>query len=143
MLWNIETATNGNASIEFRRGTELDAYNDFRFLSENGYLKLQLNAKIVISDSGSISEEAAILGITAISIRNSIERPEAIESGSVILSGIEYQAILDSIENILSSDVQPTPPHEYLIQDCSQRVVRIIQSTLPNYNFWSGKRISD
>ena len=115
-------------------------HEPFGFLD---YLKLQLNAKIVISDSGSISEEAAILGITAISIRNSIERPEAIESGSVILSGIEYQAILDSIENILSSDVQPTPPHEYLIQECSQRVVRIIQSTLPNYNFWSGKRISD
>jgi UDP-N-acetylglucosamine 2-epimerase len=115
-------------------------HEPFGFLD---YLKLQLSAKIVISDSGSISEEAAILGITAISIRNSIERPEAIESGGVILSGIEHKSILNSIESILDSDFQPTAPPEYLIRDCSQRVIRIIQSTLPNYNFWSGKRLTN
>ena len=43
----IETSTNGNASIEFRRGTDIDAYNDFRFFSENGYLKLQINKNLL------------------------------------------------------------------------------------------------
>lgn len=61
------------------------------------YLSLQLSAKCVISDSGSISEEANILGIPAVTIRNSMERPEAIEAATVSLSGTTRDGLLKAV----------------------------------------------
>jgi len=104
------------------------------------YLRLQKSAKVVISDSGSISEESAILGFPAITIRNSIERPEAIESGVLILSGIESNSVLSSIESAIIGKPAASIPSEYLITDTAQRVSRFVQSTLPNYSFWTGRR---
>jgi UDP-N-acetylglucosamine 2-epimerase (non-hydrolysing) len=104
------------------------------------YLRLQKSAKVVISDSGSVSEESAILGFPAITIRNSIERPEAIESGVLILSGIESNSVLSSIESAIIGKPAASIPSEYLITDTAQRVSRFVQSTLPNYSFWTGRR---
>jgi UDP-N-acetylglucosamine 2-epimerase (non-hydrolysing) len=104
------------------------------------YLCLQKNAKAVISDSGSVSEESAILGFPAITIRNSIERPEAIEAGVLILSGLESNSVLNSLESIINGNLAASIPSEYIIRDSAQRVSRFIQSTLPNYSFWTGRR---
>jgi UDP-N-acetylglucosamine 2-epimerase (non-hydrolysing) len=104
------------------------------------YLCLQKNSKAVISDSGSVSEESAILGFPAITIRNSIERPEAIEAGVLILSGIESNSVLTSIESVINGNSAASIPNEYTITDSAQRVSRFIQSTLPNYSFWTGRR---
>jgi UDP-N-acetylglucosamine 2-epimerase len=117
---------------------ELIAFHEpFGFID---YLRLQKSAKVVISDSGSVSEESAILGFPAITIRNSIERPEAIESGVLILSGIESPSVLSSIESAITGKPAASIPNEYLITDTAQRVSRFIQSTLPNYSFWTGRR---
>jgi UDP-N-acetylglucosamine 2-epimerase (non-hydrolysing) len=117
---------------------ELIAFHEpFGFID---YLRLQKSAKVVISDSGSVSEESAILGFPAITIRNSIERPEAIESGVLILSGIESNSVLSSIESAITGKPAASIPNEYLITDTAQRVSRFIQSTLPNYSFWTGRR---
>jgi UDP-N-acetylglucosamine 2-epimerase (non-hydrolysing) len=104
------------------------------------YLNLQINARLVISDSGSISEEAAILGFKAITIRDSIERPEAIEAGTIILSGIDPISVLSAMEMALLLDSHTSIPTEYLIGDTSLRVVKFIQSTLPQFKFWTGVR---
>jgi UDP-N-acetylglucosamine 2-epimerase (non-hydrolysing) len=104
------------------------------------YLSLQKNAKVVISDSGSVSEESAILDFPAITIRNSIERPEAIEAGVLILSGLESNSVLNSIESVINGNSAASIPNEYTITDSAQRVSRFIQSTLPNYSFWTGRR---
>jgi UDP-N-acetylglucosamine 2-epimerase (non-hydrolysing) len=104
------------------------------------YLNLQKNSKAVISDSGSVSEESAILGFPAITTRNSIERPEAIETGVLILAGLDSNSVLNAIESIINGKVASRVPDEYLITDTSQRVSRFIQSTLPNYHFWTGRR---
>jgi UDP-N-acetylglucosamine 2-epimerase (non-hydrolysing) len=104
------------------------------------YLCLQKNAKAVISDSGSVSEESAILGFPAITPRNSIERPEAIEAGVLIMTGLDSASILNGLENIINRKHALRIPSEYLIPDTAQRVSRFIQSTLPNYNFWTGRR---
>ena len=104
------------------------------------YLCLQKNAKIVISDSGSVSEEAAILGFPAITTRNSIERPEAIEAGVLILTGLDTNSIMNGIESIVNGKSTSKVPEEYLIPDTAQRVSRFIHSTLPNYHFWTGRR---
>jgi UDP-N-acetylglucosamine 2-epimerase len=104
------------------------------------FCKLSINARVVISDSGSICEESAILGTKAISLRNSSERPEAIESGSLILSGIRPEEVMRSIE-ILESDFNfRNSPAEYLFDDSSVRVLRFLASTISNFHFWKGIR---
>src|SRR6202000_1440578 len=65
------------------------------------YCHLQINSFCVVSDSGSLQEESAILNFPAVSIRESIERQEAIEKGNTIIGNLETESILDSI-NILT-----------------------------------------
>jgi len=104
------------------------------------YNKLQKNARIVFSDSGSISEESVILGFPAITIRDSMERPEALECGSIYLSGITQEGIFEAVK-ILESDVnRSSVPQEYLIRDTSSRVVNFIGSTVNQHHFWNGLR---
>lgn len=104
------------------------------------FCKLQQTARIVLSDSGSLSEEAAILGFKAITLRDSMERPEALETGTVLLSGLSFRAIEEAIMVTETSKFKPVPPIEYKIEDSSERTVRFILSTLGRHNFWTGKR---
>ncbi len=104
------------------------------------YCKLQKGARIVFSDSGSVSEESVILGFKAITIRNSMERPEALEAGSIVMSGIKKQGVIESIAVIESSPASKSPPSEYLISDTSTRVINFITSTIHQHRFWSGLR---
>lgn len=104
------------------------------------YNKLQVNSRLVLSDSGSISEESAILGFRAITIRDSMERPEALESASIVLAGIEPEGIIRAISITESNLGKPCPPAEYLIENTTERVVKFIASTLQQHSFWSGLR---
>lgn len=104
------------------------------------YMRLQVSARAVISDSGSISEEAAILGFDAITIRNSMERPEALEAGTILLSGIEPDGVLDALETIESIGLSRNLPRDYSIPDTSIRVVNFIGSTIRQHSYWSGLR---
>ncbi len=104
------------------------------------FLYLQQNAKCVVSDSGSLSEEAAILGFKAISLRDSTERPEAIEAGNVILSGTNSIGFTQSLEIVNHFANSKSIPPEYQIEDTSIRVVSFIQSTVHQSKFWSGLR---
>jgi len=115
----------------------LQFHSPFGFFAYN---KLQKEARVVLSDSGSVSEESVILGFPAITIRDSLERPEALESGSIILSGIDDSGILNAIELLEKTEKSTNPPAEYLISDTSNRVVRFIGSTINQYYFWSGLR---
>ena len=94
------------------------------------YVKLQQNAFIVLSDSGTISEESAMMGFPAVSIRTSTERPEAIDAGTIVLGGITEEQILNSIE--ISSKLPVTDvanlPVEYNVPNTSERVIKVIQS---------------
>jgi UDP-N-acetylglucosamine 2-epimerase (non-hydrolysing) len=93
------------------------------------YVKLQKNAFIVLSDSGTISEESAMMAFPAISIRTSTERPEAIDAGTIILGGINKDQMIQAIEigkGLLG--VNQELPYEYEVENTSARVVSIIQS---------------
>jgi UDP-N-acetylglucosamine 2-epimerase (non-hydrolysing) len=115
----------------------LQFYPPFGFID---YCKLQKDARIVFSDSGSISEESVILGFKAITIRDSMERPEALETGSIIMSGLNQKSIIESIRVIESGSTSKTPPSEYMIPDTSTRVINFITSTIHQHSFWSGLR---
>jgi UDP-N-acetylglucosamine 2-epimerase (non-hydrolysing) len=110
----------------------------FGFLA---YVRLQLGARCVVSDSGSISEESAILGFPAVTLRDSMERPEALDAGSVLMSALESDALLNSMEVVLSdAPLAGSVPPEYGITDTSRRVLRLITSTARLSNAWSGVR---
>ena len=66
------------------------------------YNALQLNAKCAISDSGTISEESSMLNFPAITIRQALERPEAMDAGTIILTGLDPETVLDAIEVVLA-----------------------------------------
>ena len=95
------------------------------------YVMLQQNSFVVLSDSGTISEESAMMKFPAISIRTSTERPEAIDSGNIVLGGITKNEILQAIDVVKKTEElfnESSVPLEYQIKDTSNRVVRIIQS---------------
>ncbi|MEI8024972.1 MAG: UDP-N-acetylglucosamine 2-epimerase (non-hydrolyzing) [Pseudomonadota bacterium] len=96
------------------------------------YVNLQLNAKVVFSDSGTISEEANILGFKALNIRQAHERPEAMEEGVVMMPGVNSARILQCLEALLLetntqfSDSRPV--FDYHMPNVSDKVVKIILS---------------
>lgn len=97
------------------------------------YVALQKKSFIVLSDSGTISEESAMLGFDAISIRTSTERPEAIDLGTIVLGGISAESIIDSIDLVKAIGVNKVGkfnkiPWEYEVENTSEIVVRIIKS---------------
>ena len=108
------------------------------------YVRLQKSAKLVLSDSGTISEESSILGFPAISVRDAIERPEAIDTGVTITSGTSSEDVLGAIALTLEEFDQDGPaatPWEYDIDDTSRRVVNFIRSTAKTHHRRAGIRM--
>lgn len=101
------------------------------------YNHLQQNAKIVISDSGTISEESTMLSFPAVTLRDAIERPEAIDTGSIICTGLEPSDVIDACEITLAQWEHYGPsvcPPDYCVEDTSRRVVNLIRSTATIYH---------
>jgi len=94
------------------------------------YIHLQQNAKCILSDSGTISEESAILHFSAISLRESMERPEAQDTGSIILTGFDAHIVLNaisiSIKEHETRNMEHAIPGNYKIADTSWRVLKLI-----------------
>ena len=116
--------------------------SDIRFLKPFGffdYNKLQLDSLCAISDSGTISEESSILGFPAVTIRNALERPEAMDTGSIILTGLDSDVLLASVDLAVeehgSIDVREIP-EEYKVANTSMRVVKLILGTAGLTSRW-------
>jgi UDP-N-acetylglucosamine 2-epimerase (non-hydrolysing) len=91
------------------------------------YVSLQKNALCVVSDSGTIVEEAAILKIPAVQLRNSSERPEGYDKGVVILSGLNEDSILSSVAAAIDQrEEERTMPLDYVDNNFSVKVVRLV-----------------
>jgi len=96
------------------------------------YVNLQLGALCCLSDSGTIHEDAAILGITAVNVRDSNERPEVYDAGNVVQSGTDRDSIKDAVRLVLkqvADGVKFDRPVDYMADNYSDKAVRIILSS--------------
>jgi UDP-N-acetylglucosamine 2-epimerase (non-hydrolysing) len=115
-------------------------HEPFGFLDYN---QLQLNAKCVLSDSGTISEESIILGFPAVTIRDSMERPEALEFGGIVMTGLQEANVLAGIKAAIELQGNKSPqtfPEGYEVTNCSSRVVKFMLSTVSRHHEWAGIR---
>jgi len=116
----------------------------------NDYNKLQMSCFCAISDSGTIAEESSILGFPAITPRDAIERPEGIDAGSIIQTGLDRETMLKAIEVTVAQHAdrraqgtaQPIPD-DYTVTNTSERVLNLIIGTAKLSNTWDGIRMHD
>jgi UDP-N-acetylglucosamine 2-epimerase (non-hydrolysing) len=106
-----------------------------RFLKPLGfldYVKLQMNACCVVSDSGTITEESSILGFPAVTVRQAHERPEGMDVGTLILCGLKPGRVLEAVDVAMGHYAETARPFDiapdYAVQNVSKKVVRIILS---------------
>ncbi len=115
----------------------------FGFLDYN---RLQKDAFCVLSDSGTVTEESSLLGFPAVTLRRSMERPEGLDTGSIILAGLDTDVVMQCIEAVTDAWQQgfvPPTPGDYQIGNVSQRVLNLILGTAKLSNAWDGLRQHD
>ncbi len=116
-----------------------------RFLKPFGffdYVKLQMEALCILSDSGTITEEASLLNLTAVTIRNAHERPEGMDQGTLIMSGLKAERVLDAVRVVThQAKARPVPRvvPDYEAGAVSQKILRIVLSYVEFVNrvVWS------
>ena len=110
------------------------------------YVNLQINAACVISDSGTICEESSMLNFPAITCRNAIERPEAMDTGSIVVTGLDAQTMVSAVKLQISEDIRSKPvtvPQDYQIENTSERVVKLILGTAKLNAIWDNIKPND
>lgn len=113
-----------------------------RFLKPFGffdYLKLQMKALCVISDSGTITEEASLLNLPAITIRNTHERPEGMDVGTLIMSGLKPKGVLNAVEVVINQHnkdvaVMSSIPDYESSKSVSKQIIRVVMSYVDYIN---------
>lgn len=105
------------------------------------YIKLQINSYCVLSDSGTLSEESALLGFAGVLIRTSTERPEVLDKGSMVIGGIKAETIEQAIEmavSMMGNREEVEVANDYKDNNVSIKVTKIIQSyaDIVNKTIW-------
>ena len=138
----VSTHPRTKKRLEILKENQID--DRIQFLKPFGffdYIKLQKESICAISDSGTISEESAILSFPAISLRQSMERPEAQDTGTIILTGFDPEIILNSINTVIEEKElgnYQEIPFEYQIKNTSWRVLKLIMGNAKLSNKWWG-----
>ena len=107
------------------------------------YIKLQMESLCVVSDSGTISEEGSLLNLPAITIRNAHERPEGMDVGTLIMSGLKKERVLDAVRVIIAQHDKTKrvmkPVEDYEGGPVSKQLLRVVMSYVDyvNRTVWS------
>ena len=120
-----------------------DRVQDLKPFGFHDYNHLQRHAFCAISDSGTIAEEAAILGFPAITPRDAIERPEGMDTGCILVTGLDQDTILAGVDaqtRLFAERGGPELPADYAIANTSERVLALILGTAKLSNGWDGIR---
>ena len=123
-----------------------DRINFLKPFGFHEYVNLQINAACTLSDSGTISEESAILSFPAISLRQSMERPESQDAGTIILSGYDLDVVLESVRIVISEQKNQSYfdiPNEYKISNTSWRVLKLIIGNSGLSNLWDNIKLQN
>lgn len=147
----VSTHPRTRKRVEALQSTALDPRVQYlKPFGFHDYNHLQMHAHCAVSDSGTIAEESSILDFAAITPRDAIERPEAIDTGNIIVTGIDPDAILGGIEASVAMREERRAvraplvvPQDYAITNTSERVVKLILGTARLSNGWDGIRIND
>ncbi|MBD8140020.1 UDP-N-acetylglucosamine 2-epimerase (non-hydrolyzing) [Frigoribacterium sp. CFBP 13605] len=125
-------------------GTRFSGLSFHKPFGFHDYLALQSSAALVLSDSGTIAEEASVLGFPAVTLRDAIERPEAQDTGSILLTGADEESIIRTSAYALSTKGETAAhddtPAAYMVENTSHRVVSMILSTTPSHHHRLGIR---
>ncbi len=125
-----------------RTRKRLDTYSGMisdgriRFMKPFGfcdYISLQMNSLCVVSDSGTITEEASLLGLPAVTIRNVHERPEGMDVGTLIMAGLRKEGVLDAVRIIIAQQESSAragivPVEDYEVAYVSKKILRLVLS---------------
>jgi UDP-N-acetylglucosamine 2-epimerase (non-hydrolysing) len=141
----VIVSTHPRTRKKIEKLTDLQINSLISFLKPFGfldYVNLQMNALCVLSDSGTISEESSILNFPAISLRQSMERPEAQDAGTIVLTGFEPEVVLNAIQSVIK-EFEITGGYkmiadEYKIDNTSWRVLKLILGNTKLSNLWDG-----
>jgi UDP-N-acetylglucosamine 2-epimerase (non-hydrolysing) len=110
-------------------GDGLAAHAPFGFFD---FVALERGARCLLTDSGTVQEEAAILGIPSVTLRDTTERPETVECGSNILSGVEPESVVRCVRVALANQGKWKAPPEYLAENVSDTVVGVVLGYSPD-----------
>ncbi|AOK40235.1 TPA: UDP-N-acetylglucosamine 2-epimerase (non-hydrolyzing) [Burkholderia vietnamiensis] len=118
------------AALDLKSASPLVRYlRPFGFFD---YVKLQQRATCVLSDSGTITEESALLNFPAVTIRNSHERPEGMDQGTLVMCGLQADYVLDAVGIVTAQWAEAgstyRPPVDYVAENVSQKILRIVLS---------------
>ena len=114
-------------------------------LGFHDYNHLQLKAACCLSDSGTIAEESTLLGFPAVTLRDSIERPEALDTGGILMTGLDAHDVVEAVRVAMAAGhtrdgVGHLTPEDYLVTNTSERTVNVILSTARRHHAWAGIR---
>ena len=147
----VSTHPRTRKRLESIRDLEIDG--QVKFMPPFGffdYNRLQKDAFCAISDSGTIAEESSILGFPAVTPRNALERPEAIDVGCLIMTGLDCDTIINSVDAVtkmfnerLTLSKDSPIPDDYCIKNTSERVISLILGATKVSNLWDGIKIND
>ena len=147
----VSTHPRTRKRLEMLEGATLDPRVQYmKPFGFHDYNNLQMNAFCAISDSGTIAEESSILGFPAITPRDAIERPEGLDVGCILMTGLDRNTIENGISAVTrlfaerKAVGQPNPvPADYCISNTSERVLNLILGTAKLSNGWDGIRMND